>query len=59
MAKCKKAKIVECTTVPLDETLTKADVPNFIHYMSIYIEGAELEALKALSFSRYKRVLLQ
>jgi hypothetical protein len=50
----KSAKIVEFTTVTLDDILTKADAPNFIHYMSIDIEGAELEALKGLSFSKYK-----
>lgn len=50
----KRAKIVEFTTVTLDDILAKANAPGFIHYMSIDIEGAELEALKGLSFSKYK-----
>jgi len=50
----KKAKIVEFTTVTLDDILARADAPDFIHYMSIDIEGAELEALKGFSFSKYK-----
>ena len=50
----KSAKIVEFTTVTLDDILEDADAPDFIHYMSIDIEGAELEALKGLSFSQYK-----
>jgi FkbM family methyltransferase len=49
-----KAKIVEFTTVTLDDILARANAPDFIHYMSIDIEGAELEALKGLSFSKYK-----
>jgi FkbM family methyltransferase len=50
----KKAKIVEFTTVTLDDILARVDAPDFIHYMSIDIEGAELEALKGFSFSKYK-----
>jgi FkbM family methyltransferase len=50
----KKAKIMEFTTVTLDDILAKAEAPDFIHYMSIDIEGAELEALKGLSFSQHK-----
>jgi FkbM family methyltransferase len=52
--KFKQAKIVEFTTTTLDEILARANAPNFIHYMSIDIEGAELEALKGFSFSKYK-----
>ena len=50
----KKAKIVERTTATLDDILASANAPDFIHYMSIDIEGAELEALKGLSFGKYK-----
>lgn len=50
----KKARIVEFTTVTLDDILVRADAPEFIHYMSIDIEGAELEALKGFPFSKYK-----
>ena len=52
--KHKKAETVEFTTTTLDDILSRANAPNYIHYMSIDIEGAELEALKGLSFSEYK-----
>jgi len=50
----KKTAMVEFKTVTLDDILARADAPDFIHYMSIDIEGAELEALKGFSFSKYK-----
>ncbi len=46
----KGAAIVEFKTVTLDDILARANAPDFIHYMSIDIEGAELEALKGFSF---------
>jgi len=49
----KEAKVVEFTTTTLDEILARANAPEFIHYMSIDIEGAELEALRGFSFSKY------
>lgn len=49
-----KAKVVEFTTVTLDDILERAGAPEFINYMSLDIEGAELEALKGLSFDRYQ-----
>lgn len=50
----KETPTVEFTTVTLDDVLTRANAPSFIHYMSIDIEGAELEALRGFSFSKYK-----
>lgn len=50
----REAQTVEFTTTTLDDILSRADAPDYIHYMSIDIEGAELEALKGLSLSRYK-----
>ncbi len=50
----KKATVVEFSTTTLDKILTSAAAPSFIHYMSLDIEGAELEALKGFPFSRYK-----
>ena len=50
----KKAKVVEFTTTTLDNILARAKAPNYIHYISIDIEGAELHALKGFSFSKYK-----
>lgn len=50
-ADVKEAPLVEFSTVTLDDILQRANAPGFIHYMSLDIEGAELEALKGLSFS--------
>jgi FkbM family methyltransferase len=44
---------VELTTVTLGEILDRAKAPRFIHFMSLDIEGAELEALRAVPFDRY------
>ncbi len=44
---------VELTTVTLGEILDRAKAPPFIHFMSLDIEGAELEALRAVPFDRY------
>ncbi len=46
--------VVEVETRTITEILSQAKAPPFIHYMSIDIEGAELEALKGLDFSRYR-----
>jgi hypothetical protein len=48
------APVVEFETRTLTELLAQAKAPPFIHYMSMDIEGAELEALKGLDFSRYR-----
>lgn len=49
-----RAPTVNVTTVTLDDILARADAPPFIHFMSLDIEGAELEALRAFSFARYR-----
>ena len=49
-----KAPTVEFTTVTLADILTRANAPHHIDYMSIDIEGAELEALRAFPFHRYQ-----
>ena len=49
-----KAPSVEMTTVTLDDLLTRAKAPSFIHFMSLDIEGAELEALRAFPFDRIR-----
>ncbi len=49
-----KAPSVEMTTVTLDDILTRAKAPSFIHFMSLDIEGAELEALRAFPFDRIR-----
>lgn len=49
-----KAPSVEMTTVTLDHILMRAKAPAFIHFLSLDIEGAELEALRAFPFDRIK-----
>ena len=50
----KEAKTVELTTVTLGSILQRANAPSFIHFMSLDIEGAELEALRGFPFDHYK-----
>jgi FkbM family methyltransferase len=49
----KTADRIELVTTTLDDVLSRANAPSYIHYMSLDIEGAEYEALKGLSFSKY------
>ncbi len=49
-----QAPTVEFTTVTLGEVLTRVHAPTFIHFMSLDIEGAELEALKGFPFDRVR-----
>lgn len=49
-----KAPSVEMTTTTLDDLLRRANAPTFIHFLSLDIEGAELEALKAFPFDRIR-----
>jgi FkbM family methyltransferase len=48
-----QAPAVEFTTVTLGDILDRAKAPRFIHFMSLDIEGAELEALRGVPFDRY------
>jgi FkbM family methyltransferase len=48
------AKTIELTTTTLADILAEAKAPSYIHFMSLDIEGAELEALKAFPFDKYK-----
>ena len=50
----KGADTIELTTVTLRDILHRAHAPSFIHFMSLDIEGAELEALKGFPFDEYK-----
>lgn len=50
----KDAASVEMTTTTLDDILSRAKAPSYLHYVSIDVEGAELDVLKGLSFSKYK-----
>ena len=49
-----KAPAVELTTVTLGDVLDRAQAPRYIHYLSLDIEGAELEALRGLPLDTYK-----
>jgi FkbM family methyltransferase len=48
------APTVELTTVTLGDILERAKAPRFIHYMSMDIEGGEVNALKGFPFDRYQ-----
>ena len=48
------APTVEVRTVTLDDLLARAAAPQFIQYISLDIEGAELEALRGFPFDRYR-----
>jgi len=49
-----RAPTVNLRTVTLDNILTRASAPQFIHYVSLDVEGAELEALRGFPFDRYR-----
>ena len=48
------APLVEFVTATLDEILDKAKAPRHIDYMSIDVEGAELDALRGFSLDKYE-----
>ena len=48
------APIVEFTTVTLGDILERAKAPAFIHYVSLDIEGGEINALKGFPFDKYR-----
>jgi len=45
---------MEFTTVTLGDILERAKAPRFIHYLSLDIEGGELNALKGFPFDKYQ-----
>lgn len=49
-----KSPVVELTTTTLGHVLDDAHAPSFIQFLSVDIEGAELEALKGIPFDRYR-----
>jgi FkbM family methyltransferase len=52
--KAAAAPTVNLTTVTLDDLLAQVGAPSYIHFISLDIEGAELEALKGFPFDRYR-----
>ena len=53
-AEAEKSPAVEFTTTTLGDVLAGAGAPSFIHFLSLDIEGAELEALKGVPFDKYR-----
>jgi len=49
-----KSPVVEFTTTTLGSVLDGANAPAYIHFLSLDIEGAELEALKGVPFDKYR-----
>ena len=49
-----KSPAVELTTTTLGDILARANAPTFIHFLSLDIEGAELDALKGMDLDRYR-----
>jgi FkbM family methyltransferase len=49
----KDAATVDLRTVTLEDILRRAAAPSHIHFVSLDIEGAELEALRGFPFDRY------
>lgn len=49
-----KAPAVELTTVTLAQVLEQGKAPAFIHFLSLDIEGAELDALRGIPFDKYR-----
>ena len=47
-------RTIELTTVTLGDILETAKAPRFIHFVSLDIEGGELEALRGFPFDRYQ-----
>ena len=52
--KAMQAPAVQFTTTTLDSILMRGNAPNFVHFVSLDIEGAEYEALKGFPFDRVK-----
>jgi FkbM family methyltransferase len=48
------APVVTLQTVTLGDILERGRAPAFIHYLSLDVEGAELEALRGIPFDRYR-----
>jgi len=49
-----KAPTVELTTVTIGDILERAKAPRFIHFVSLDVEGPELQALKGFPFNKYQ-----
>lgn len=52
--KAERSPSVELVTITLGDLLDREKAPRFIQYLSIDIEGAELEALRGIPFDKYR-----
>jgi FkbM family methyltransferase len=53
-AEAQKSPAVKLTTVTLGEILARENAPRFIHFLSLDIEGAELDALRGVPMDTYR-----
>jgi len=53
-SEAEKSPAVELTTTTLGVILERAKAPAFIHFLSLDIEGAELDALRGVDFTKYR-----
>jgi FkbM family methyltransferase len=53
-AEAQKSPSVKLTTVTLAEILAREQAPRFIHFLSLDIEGAELDALRGVAMETYR-----
>jgi hypothetical protein len=53
-AEAEKSPAVDLTTTTLGAVLAAAGAPSFIHFLSLDIEGAELDALRGVPFDKYR-----
>jgi hypothetical protein len=53
-SEAEKSPAVDLTTTTLGEVLSAAGAPSFIHFLSLDIEGAELDALRGVPFDKYR-----
>lgn len=50
----KQAPAIQMTATTLDSILSRGHAPTFVHFVSLDIEGAEYEALKAFPLDRVR-----
>lgn len=53
-AEAQKSPAVKLTTVTLGDILARENAPRFIHFLSLDIEGAELDALRGVPMETYR-----
>ena len=49
-----KARTLELTTTTMDEILERAQAPQYLHYVSLDVEGAEYEVLQGFDLAKYR-----